>query len=155
MFASIESIQSLVEQEVANGIDREKIVIGGFSQGASFSLVLDNCRIRTDPLSLPTSARWYSIASDGIDKREEARRSSGTFWVPRDDTPGQDQTSAFSDLFFLFLSRNRKAHPFHLDSSSRLTPPPRQCLSLTELEIKSSVTTKPRIRSNTLRMNWE
>lgn len=33
MFASIESIQSLVEQEVANGIDREKIVIGGFSQG--------------------------------------------------------------------------------------------------------------------------
>jgi predicted esterase len=33
MLASIESIQSLVEQEVANGIDREKIVIGGFSQG--------------------------------------------------------------------------------------------------------------------------
>ncbi|GAA5826834.1 hypothetical protein JCM5353_005412 [Sporobolomyces roseus] len=39
MFASIESIQSLVEQEVANGIDREKIVIGGFSQGGILSLL--------------------------------------------------------------------------------------------------------------------
>ncbi|GAA5964686.1 hypothetical protein JCM3765_004353 [Sporobolomyces pararoseus] len=39
MLASIESIQSLVEQEGAKGIDREKIVIGGFSQGGILSLL--------------------------------------------------------------------------------------------------------------------
>ncbi|GAA5910031.1 uncharacterized protein JCM6883_000530 [Sporobolomyces salmoneus] len=39
MLASIESIQSLVETEVANGIDRERIVVGGFSQGGILSLL--------------------------------------------------------------------------------------------------------------------
>ncbi|GAA6021233.1 hypothetical protein JCM11491_001517 [Sporobolomyces phaffii] len=39
MLASIESIQTLVEQEVASGIERDKIVVGGFSQGGILSLL--------------------------------------------------------------------------------------------------------------------
>ncbi|GAA5944976.1 uncharacterized protein JCM15063_000591 [Sporobolomyces koalae] len=39
MLASIESIQSLVEQEVASGIERSKIIVGGFSQGGILSLL--------------------------------------------------------------------------------------------------------------------
>lgn len=39
LWASVKSIQSLVEEEVKAGIKEERIVVGGFSQGAAISLL--------------------------------------------------------------------------------------------------------------------
>ena len=39
MWESVKGIQSLVEDEVKAGIPEDRIVVGGFSQGAAISLL--------------------------------------------------------------------------------------------------------------------
>ena len=50
---SVNKIHSLVDDEIKNGIDENRIVVGGFSQGAAMSLLVGlTSTKKVDPMAL-------------------------------------------------------------------------------------------------------
>lgn len=81
ILASVNKIHALVEDEIKDGIDENRIVVGGFSQGAAMSLLVGVTTERK--VGIVSLCRFTGLACRTNSWRASSVYQAGCLWIIR------------------------------------------------------------------------